>query len=430
MLRHAPHFLATEVNYLAFVLFWLLVTLVAGQTFLVIGFVRALRRKPPERLPDGQLPRAIVLLCLRGNDPYLADCLDALLRQDYPDYDVRVVVDHADDPAGPIVAAAIDASGASNVVVELLEQRRSTCSLKCSALLQVVRNLDESYRFVALLDADTTTHPTWLRELATALADEQVGVATGNRWYASANGSVGSLVRYAWNAAAVVQMYWYQVAWGGTLAIKTRVFRETDLMEQWSRAFCEDTMLLAVLKQAGLRVAFVPSLMMINREECGLRSFFGWVSRQLLTIRLYHPAWPAVLAHGLWSALVPVAAFGLGIYAVSIGERSVAFWALAGPALYEGSVVVLLWSMERAVCRVADTHGEISQGWTFWSVIQCILIVPLTQIVYPMALLRSLVMRVVDWRGIVYRVEGLFRIQMKEYAPFRPTQSSNQSESL
>ena len=56
-----------------------------------------------------------------------------------------------------------------------------------------------------------------------------MGVASGNRWYMPAEATAGSLVRYLWNAAAVVQMYWYGIAWGGSLAFKTKLLREAGL---------------------------------------------------------------------------------------------------------------------------------------------------------------------------------------------------------
>ncbi len=54
--------------------------------------------------------------------------------------------------------------------------------------------------------------------------------------------SWGALVRYLWNAAAIVQMYWYEIAWGGTLAVKRKAIEKAGLLERWRHAFCEDTM--------------------------------------------------------------------------------------------------------------------------------------------------------------------------------------------
>lgn len=415
---------------MALVLFAVVLLLVLGQGWLVLGFVRALRTKRPPLLTDAQAPRAAVILCLRGGDPFLTDCLHSLLGQDYPDFDVRVIVDHPDDPAHRIALHEIQRHKASNVSLEFLKERRDSCSLKCSSLLQVVGSLDDSYQFVAQLDADVVAHPTWLRELATALADEKVGAATGNRWYMPANPSVGALVRYTWNAAAAVQMYWYRVAWGGTLAVKTRVFRETDVLEKWSKAFCEDTMLYSVLKKMGLRIAFVPSLMMINREDCRLGDFFRWVRRQLLTTRLYHPAWPAVVGHGILSTLAPLAALVVAVVALFTGHQAAAMWAVIALAVYELSVAALLVPMELAVQRIAETRGEDSNWLTLADKLKCLAIMPVTQLVYPVALAAAAVARSTVWRGIAYQIKGPQQIEMEQYAPFQPIQSPERRESL
>ena len=118
---------------------------------------------------------------------------------------------------------------------------------------------------MALLDGDTIPHATWLRELAAPLQDPRVGVASGNRWYMPAERTAGSLVRYLWNAAAVVQMYFYDAGWGGSLAFKTRLLRETD-QRQLANAFGDDIVISRCARQHGYRLAFAPSLMMLNRE--------------------------------------------------------------------------------------------------------------------------------------------------------------------
>ena len=42
-------------------------------------------------------PRTVVILCLRGADPQLEDCLSGLLHQDYDNWELRIVVDHIDE---------------------------------------------------------------------------------------------------------------------------------------------------------------------------------------------------------------------------------------------------------------------------------------------------------------------------------------------
>src|SRR5262249_12282119 len=141
-------------------------------------------------------PRVAVVLPVRGADPSLPACLDGLLRQDYPRYDVRVVVDSPTDPAWAAVRGALAAGHPADVRVSVLEERLPTCSLKLSALVQAVGGLDDSYPVVALVDADVVPHAGWLRDLVAPLRDPAVGAATGVRWFAPEGSGWGELVRY------------------------------------------------------------------------------------------------------------------------------------------------------------------------------------------------------------------------------------------
>jgi cellulose synthase/poly-beta-1,6-N-acetylglucosamine synthase-like glycosyltransferase len=56
---------------------------------------------PP--LDDAELPSVAVIVPLRGADPSLAACLRGVLRQDYPRYRVRIMIDSPSDPAWGVV---------------------------------------------------------------------------------------------------------------------------------------------------------------------------------------------------------------------------------------------------------------------------------------------------------------------------------------
>jgi GT2 family glycosyltransferase len=403
---------------LAFITFWLLAGLAVCQIPLVVVFLAVLRRWRRYRRDDAPCPKAAVVLCLRGPDPFLADCLRAILRQDYPRYELWVVVDSQDDPAWKVAERTVSELKASNVHLAPLTVRRETCSLKCSSVVQAIGQLDASFEVVALADADTMPHPTWLRDLVAPLADPRVGATTGNRWYMPRDASWGSLVRYCWNAAAVVQMCCYHIAWGGTLAVKTEVFRRSELLERWAHAFCEDTMLKRQLASLGLKVVFVPSLMMVNRESCDMAGFFGWVRRQLLTARLYHPQWPAVVAHGLSTFLVPGFALGLAACAGLLGNWRVAAWAGGGFALYEIAMLFLLGPMEATVRRIVEARGEATRWVSLRIAVKVLGAILLTQVVYTTALISVLCLRTVHWRGVAYRIHSPWQIQLVEYRPY------------
>jgi cellulose synthase/poly-beta-1,6-N-acetylglucosamine synthase-like glycosyltransferase len=370
------------------------------------------------------------MLCLRGTDPFLKKCLIGLLNQDYPSYQVRIVVDSPEDPAHAAVAEALHETKATNVQVENLQERRAACSLKCSSIRQVLDSLEPQYEIVAQLDADTIAHPTWLRELATALQPDDVGLATGNRWYMATNPSLGSIVRYIWNAGAVVQMHWHDFAWGGCFAIKRRVLSESNLLKRWGRSFCDDTVLIIPVKKIGLRVAFVPSLMMINRENISLHGFYHWACRQMLNVRLYHPAWPAVVIHGFVSAIVPLAAVVLLIVAMSQGDFTSSAVTIAGLAVYATSLWLSLIPMVTMMRKIAASRGEPSRWISGWRVLELALAMPIAQFIHTSAITSAAFAKSTSWRGIRYYIDGPWRIRMEKYSPYRAPLATPGDESL
>jgi cellulose synthase/poly-beta-1,6-N-acetylglucosamine synthase-like glycosyltransferase len=241
-----------------------LVGLTILHIYLTSVFVSSLRSTYRSGMPEAQLPKVAIALCLRGADPFLSQCLQALLKQNYPNYELKIIVDSLQDPAWEI-ASKISQQTAIPVQIEPLRIRHQTCSLKCSSLIQAVSDLDEDCEVIALVDADTIPHPNWLRELVSPLENSEIGATTGNRWYVPVGNHWGTFCRYIWNVVAVGQMYIYQIPWGGSLAMKTELFRQTPLLKQWEQAFCEDTMLLPTLQKLGLKLETVPSLIMVNR---------------------------------------------------------------------------------------------------------------------------------------------------------------------
>jgi cellulose synthase/poly-beta-1,6-N-acetylglucosamine synthase-like glycosyltransferase len=415
---------------LAIILFWVLVILAVAQYPLLRIFLRMLRGRQSASPHQGSDPKVAVILCLRGEDPFLADCLRAVLNQDYPRYDVQIVVDSRNDPAWSTVERLVRETGDRNVHVEPLRDRRETCSLKCSSLVQAVSDLDESYEVVALVDSDTVPHRTWLRELVNALEDDEVGAATGNRWFMPGAFSWASLVRYLWNAEAVVQMGCFGIPWGGTLAIKREVFRKSDLLGKWSRAFCEDTMLYEVLDRLALRLAFVPSLMMVNREDCTMAGLVQWLRRQLLAARLYHPRWAFVRAHGLGTGLVWFAALAVGVWGLVVGDRSAAAWSAVGALVYIVILVGYLPFLESAVRRIVRGRGESTSWMRLRTVLSIVSAGVLLQLIYPVVLLSTLGLRRVRWRDVEYRVWGPFRVRLTEDGPYRSEKLRERSLSL
>ncbi|BAY48506.1 glycosyl transferase family protein [Scytonema sp. HK-05] len=395
-----------------------LLTWLGIQVCLAVVFLLYLRLSQKNSLPDDQLPKTAVILCLRGADPFLTNCLRSLLNQNYPCYDLKLIVDSQEDPAWKIATDTIHEQRATNVQISPLRIARQNCSLKCSSLLQAVSELDDSYKVVALVDADTVVHRNWLRELVSPLAHPKVGATTGNRWYLPTGRYWGSLVRYVGNVSTVVQMYLFRIPWGGTLAVKTELLRQTGLLDKWGQAFNEDTMIRKVLQKHGMQVKFVPSLIMLNREECELPSLKYSLMRQLLCSRLYHPLWLAVISDAISSILQPTLVILLFLAALLTGEWNVAALLFGCFSIYTLGLLFMMLALEQGVQQIIRKHGEPMTKLSAGTVVKMLIAIPLTQWVYGIAMVLSLGMRRVNWRGVSYRIKGPWGIRLVEYRPY------------
>lgn len=377
----------------------------------LVGWFASICRRGAGPAPAGApcLTPARVILCLRGSDPFLGDTIRAAVNQDHPDYELRVIIDSRDDPAWAEVEAALaTARPRCRVVVEPLAHRPSTSSLKCASLIQGLGDAERGTAMVALLDADVVPAASWLRTLGTALAADGCGVATGNRWYAPPDRELGSWARAGWNAGALVQMVCFGIPWGGTLAVRSSLLESAGLRGKWARAFCEDTLLSAALAGTGWRVKFVPALIAVNHESVTLAALVPWITRQLLTARLYHPAWPVVAIFGLSAPLTVLAT------AVAIGLALARHDLPAGAglgiclALFLASLPTLFLWIERIVMQTVGTPrltatpalADAVRG-TFSA-----------QAIYGSAILRALALTSTRWRGATYTIGGPFDIRL------------------
>ena len=284
-----------------------------GQLFVVARFVQVFRtglKKPHHFI----FPKAAIVLAIRGPDPSLDRNIRALLEQNYPEYRLFIVVDHVEDAAWPIVGRIRDEMP-DRVQVSSLNAPLDTCSLKCSALVQAITELDPSYEVVAFADGDTLVHQTWLRELVEPLADAGIGVSTGSRWYLPSDSGLGSMTRYFWNAGAVVQIWLNGYAWPGSMAMRRNVLNDTGIASAWRNSLFDGPAVVRQIRHAGYRVWSVPSVIIVNRERISLTDFSSWVERQAVVARSLGGDWYILALHSVnitLCVLVPLLAWCVG----------------------------------------------------------------------------------------------------------------------
>lgn len=393
---------------LALFCYWSLVGItVYSAVFTAITVIYMFARRRVAQIADRDLPKTAVLLCLRGADPGLANCLRRLLNQDYPNFELFIAVDSEADPAWQTVQETLQETKATNVRVRPLRNRLSTCSLKCSALVQLVDDLDDSHQVIALADADLLSHRTWLRELVTPLADPQIGVTYGNRWFMPVRGWFGSLIRQLWNAPGLVVMHLFSIPWAGSMAIRSDVFYRSRIRDTWARSIVDDGPVRAAVKAQKLKLHFVSSLIMPNREECDVLFAYNFLRRQLTWTRTY--------VSSLWIAMFASVIFALGINALTF---ALAFWSCLGgddalaATLFQGLTIscggaTCLWLVIDGSARcMIRRQGEPAPSAMLRQLLWMPLVMSVTFTAHAIASFAATFRRRVVWRGVTYEIRG------------------------
>lgn len=178
-----------------------------------------------------------------------------------------------------------------------------------------------------------------------------------------------------------------------------------------------------VLREHGLKMKFVPSLLMINREDSSFRSVCYWISRQLINTRLYHSFWWFVIAHGSTIFLIVYGGALLAVVAAALGDATAARRALLAVVVLQAALLSLFVWLQFWVNKVLRRRGE-EANWgsavvwltiPFWVVI--------AQAVNFWALLRAQFSRTVEWRGIIYKIQSPFAIQIVEESQITATRT-------
>jgi Glycosyl transferase family 21 len=372
--------------------------------------------------PDAALPSVAVILPLRGADPSLHACLRGLLDQDYPQYQVRIVIDSLTDPAWDLVPEILAEGHGPHVDVRVttLRQPCDTCTLKISAQMQAVTELDRSIDVVAMIDADAVPPRNWLRTLVAPLADPRVGGVTGVRWFAPARPTWGALVRHLWNAGSQPQMLAFSIPWGGTLALRAGLFRQDELLAEWRRSFCDDSGAGDLLRRRGLRLRFLTALTMVNCESTDLRRCCRFIHRQLLCPRLDLGHWPLILAANVGVSLALAVAAGLAAAGPPTGRPVWSAWFGGALAAHFGGLLSALFVAEHRIRDLVCRRGqELPPPILHWR--SCVAAV-LAYVINAGCLVRAVCVRRVAWRGVEYRVVGPKRVRLGEYRPFERAQ--------
>jgi hypothetical protein len=387
-----------------------------SQLVLCRGYHRAATRPQAASQSVQSLPKFIVFVPVRGLDETLPAAIRSVANLDYPNFTVQILFDSREDSAWLAVQEELERLNDPRISTRVIEQRLETCSVLCGNLIAAINHLDDSHELMAICAADMIVPRDWLRTMADAMSDPAAGATLGNRWYLPPVAGAGGLVRWMWNAGAVVIMQRFRLPWSGGMALRVREVRADGLLDRWATAMVEDVSVAAHFERDPERLCFVPGLIVVDREDIGLRAAYRFIRRQLLWTRLYSSHWLFVAGHAWCSAVALFGPLIFAFFAIAHGDFVPAAAGFLFYALYIGAMLSLLRLIETAVGSTQPARWPRFAGLPLSTIL---LIAPLTQLVYLAAVCSAALAKSVEWRGVRYAIRGRGKILCLDYQPCR-----------
>ncbi|MCX6349183.1 MAG: glycosyltransferase [Candidatus Aureabacteria bacterium] len=304
-------------------------------------------------------PRVTVMIPVRNSPKFLADCLDSLLPQDYPDYEVIVIDDGSSDNTAEV---------AKRYPVRLISSPRLGISSARNQAIRAARG-----EIVMTTDADLIVPRDLIRRLVAPLQDPGVGVTLA--WWGIRN-------RENMVAALIYRVYEYIVRnitdadffWGYCVAFRKSLVDEVGYFDE-TIPFVEDLDFAYRVIRTGRRIRLLKDVRVLHyfRDSLSIhlkrhyktaRSKFREVheKKKFIDQRATLAEYVKILLH--FAALLSLAALPwkplitLGCFALALlSHLPMTVWGMRAGAKY-----ILLLPFE-FLTKMAWTLGVIQGAW-------------------------------------------------------------------
>ncbi len=374
-------------------------------------YARASLRRPP--YPWHTPPRVLVCVPCKGVDLALMHNLRSILAQNYPNFQLRFVVESATDPAYAVIRELV---ANSSVPCELMVAGTCTDSgQKVHNLLYATAHLPRDVEVLVFFDSDAKLAPEAVARLVDRVCCGRLQVATGYRWFVPQRTSLANLTLASVNAAVASLMnhQGWNLIWGGGWAITRELFEKTALVDAWRGTLSDDLVASRVVRSAGVKLVFEPGCMAATLIDVNWKEAISFLRRQFVISRCYVPLWwwasfplitlqPAVLLGGFFAAAYLAwrgAALWFAPFLVSV--------ALYGMAAFRARWRQAAWSKTVNASPIALQAAARFDRWA----------APWSCLFAASVMLASVVGRSITWRGINYHIGAAGRVTLLGRVP-------------
>ena len=301
-----------------------------------------LLRTIPARDRYDELSVAVVVPCKGNDDPGFVENIEKIVAQRYDGpAEFMFVVEEIGDPA----VDAIRKLDARHQNVRLCVAGQAHASgQKSFNILRAIQCIGPADVLV-VADADIRPTDTWLSELLAPLRDSSIDVATGFFRIEPETSQFGNYI-----SSVLATVLWQGVAcerikgiWGGSMAIRSEVFKELGLEKRLEEEIVDDVMLMHALHLRRRRRAYAPTCLLPSPCDRTLGQAFEWFVRQIQYSQIYFPkiftlthmlvfplaaslaAAPLLVASGIATGAAPIAWGGMIVLGAHLAN-GIALW--------------------------------------------------------------------------------------------------------
>lgn len=256
---------------------WLLVAALACFS------VYNVQRDRPPVLVNRQ-SAATLIIPVRGVPAHLESLWRGICSQTDRPGRIIFAVESRDDPAFEALRA-LHGGPSSEIVIAGPTVRRSQ---KVHNLLAALGSLRPDDSIIVFADADIAPDPYWLARLNRGLDDAHIVsgyrwlVPTDNRWATAficvANSSIATAQRRLWN-----------LAWGGSIAVRRRLLEDLQIERIWDRAVLDDLPLARAVKAQHIGIVGPRDALVQSPASCSWKEAITFGRRQYLFLRMHAP---------------------------------------------------------------------------------------------------------------------------------------------
>lgn len=349
-------------------------------------------------------PYVSIIAPCRGIDDDLAENLAALFAQNYLKYEVVFVVDSERDQSVPIIQKLLDSRLKTQSSRLIIAGKAENEGQKVHNLREAVQHVSEKSEVFVFVDSDARPDENWLRNLVAPLENEEIGCASGYRWFVQKRGGLATHLRAVWNASVASALganMKSNFCWGGATAIRRETFQRVEMRERWRGTLSDDFAVTRAMHDALLPIYFVPQALTASVEDCSPGEFFEFTTRQIKITRVYasHLWVNLFIGSGLFMLV-----WGWGIFILfSNYLSSLIFWfaAVSLFLIFAFSTAKAYLRLEAVKLILKDYEKELRGQFLSQNILWII-----TPAIFLYNCCCALISRRIAWRGITYNLRS------------------------